>query len=454
MNPSHAQAPFDAEAMRARVGAFLFLGVFLYFWISLFPFVDLTAAGIRAAQGTSTLLNQLLALAMFGCLLIYGLLHPMRDTILRPRTLMAAILLWFMFVSVISAHPMTGIKGVVLSMLITVNASVYLLLPTSERSFARLLAIGTLIVLAVAYFGVIFMPSLAIHQASELREPFHAGLWRGHFPHKNTAAVAMVIMAFFGLFVMKSWSRAAGLAILALACLFLVNTGGKTSSAMLPAILLVAWLFETRPFLRVPIALGGVIICNLFTLGSAVFRPLADFLTSFGVDATFTNRTNIWAYAIEALGERPLTGYGFRGFWQASQPYPGEEIEVEWLADVVSGHNSYLDIALTTGLPGLFLTLILLVILPLFYMSRMPQERQRSSLSRLFLRIWLYALFAGCLESMFFEGGSFLWFMVLVSIYGLRLQCRAALVDEPAPTPAHPRYEGRVSLPLPGHSAA
>lgn len=446
MNPSHA------ELLRARIGAFLFLGVFLYFWISLAPFVDLTAGGLREAQGVSSLLNQLLTLAMFACLLVYGLLHPMRDTILRPRLLFAAIFLWFLFVSAISDHPVSGIKGATLSLLVTVNASVYLLLPASERGFARLLAIGTLIMLAVAYFGVVFIPSRAIHQASELREPFHAGLWRGHFPHKNTAAVAMVISAFFGLFVMKAWSRSVGLVIFALSCLFLVNTGGKTSSAMLPAILLVTWLFETRPFLRLPIALGGVAILNLLTLGSAVFRPLADFLTGLGVDATFTNRSHIWAYAIEALGERPVTGYGFRGFWQASQPYPGEDIEVEWLADVLSGHNSYLDIALTTGLPGLFLTLVLLVILPLFYISRMSRERRHSGLSRLFVRIWLYTLFAGCLESMFFEGASFLWFMVMVSIYGLRLQCRAELVETAAPPPL--KLAGRVSLPLPGHSPA
>lgn len=448
MNPSHA------EALRARIGAFLFLGVFLYFWISLIPFVDLTAGGLRAAQGGYiSLINQLLTLMMFGCLLLYGLLHPMRETILRPRLLMAAIFLWFMFVTVISAHPVSGIKGVILSFLVTVNASIYLLLPSSERNFAKLLGIGTLIVLAIAYFGVIFWPSRAIHQASEALEPFHAGLWRGHFPHKNTAAVAMVITAFFGLFVMKAWSRLAGLIIFGLSCIFLINTGGKTSSAMLPAILLVTWLFETRPFLRVPIALGGVIIMNILTLGSAVSRPLSEFLTGLGMDATFTNRSNIWAYAIEALRERPLTGFGFRGFWQASQPYPGEGIETEWLAEVTSGHNSYLDVALNSGLIGIFLTVLLLIILPLIYVSRMPQERQHSSLTRLFLRVWLYALFAGCLESVFYEGASFLWFMVLVSIYGLRLQARAILVKDATPPP-HNLVTSVDSLPLRPNFAA
>lgn len=438
MNPSHA------EPLRARIGAFLFLGVFLYFWISLDPFVDLTAGGLREAGAGSNRLNQLLSLAIFGSLLLYGLLHPMRDTILQPRILFLAIFLWFTFVSAISTHPMTGIKGVVLSMLVAVNASIYLLLPASERHFAKLLGIGTLIMLAVAYFGVVFIPSLAIHQASELREPFHAGLWRGHFPHKNTAAVAMVVAAFFGLFVMRAWSRVAGLVIVALSCLFLINTGGKTSSAMLPAILLLAWLFETRPLLRIPIAVGGVAAFNFLTLGAAVSRPLSDFLTGLGIDATFTNRTHIWAYAIEALGERPLTGYGFKGFWQASQPFPGGGVEDEWIAEVVSGHNSYLDIAVTTGLPGLFLALALLVLLPLLYTFRMSPERLHSGLTRLFLRVWLYTLFTGCLESMFFEGASFLWFMVLVSIYGLRLQCCAALVAAPSP-PA--RAAGGLALP-------
>jgi O-antigen ligase len=405
----------SAPDVRLRVGAFLFMAIFLFLWVSINPYVDLTGeAVLDPSAGNSNRLNQILALLLTIGMLGYGLLHPMRGIILQPRVLLVLLLSWFFFVSVISAHPMLGIKGIILSTMMTLNASIYLLLPASERHFAKMLGLGTLIMLGFAYYGILFKPTLAIHQASELREPMNAGLWRGHFPHKNSAAAAMVLAAFFGLFVMNSWSRLAGLAILVLSFLFLVNTGGKTSTAMLPAIVMLAWFFEKLRF-----------------LGSAVFRPLGEFIAGLGIDATFTNRADIWRFAFSALAERPLTGHGFKAFWQTEElVYSGGTVET-WAVAAANGHNSYLDIALTTGFPGLLLTLIWLIVLPLRNISRIGPDREHSPLTRLFIRIWLYTIFHAGLESLFFEGGSLIWFTFLFALYGLHLQSSAALSAAP-----------------------
>jgi len=285
--------------------------------------------------------------------------------------------------------------------------------------------------LAVAYYGILFKPTLAIHQASELREPMNAGLWRGHFPHKNSAAAAMVIAAFFGLFVMNVWSRVAGVAIVVLSFNFLLHTGGKTSTAMLPAIVLLAWVFERFRFLRIPIVIGGVGLFNLFAVGSAVFKPLSDFVTELGIDATFTNRADIWRFAFTALAEQPITGYGFKAFWQTSELVnSGGSIET-WAVAAANGHNSYLDIALTTGFPGLLLTVIWLLVLPLRNIARLAPAVEHSHLTRLYIRVWLYTIFNAGLESLFFEGGNLLWFTFLFSLYGLHLQSRAVLSVAP-----------------------
>jgi O-antigen ligase len=415
----------SAPDVRLRVGAFLFMAIFLFLWVSINPYVDLTGeAVLDPSAGNSNRLNQILALLLTIGMLGYGLLHPMRGIILQPRVLLVLLLSWFFFVSVISAHPMLGIKGIILSTMMTLNASIYLLLPASERHFAKMLGLGTLIMLGFAYYGILFKPTLAIHQASELREPMNAGLWRGHFPHKNSAAAAMVLAAFFGLFVMNSWSRLAGLAILVLSFLFLVNTGGKTSTAMLPAIVMLAWVFEKLRFLRVG-------LFNLFAVGSAVFRPLGEFIAGLGIDATFTNRADIWRFAFSALAERPLTGHGFKAFWQTEElVYSGGTVET-WAVAAANGHNSYLDIALTTGFPGLLLTLIWLIVLPLRNISRIGPDREHSPLTRLFIRIWLYTIFHAGLESLFFEGGSLIWFTFLFALYGLHLQSSAALSAAP-----------------------
>lgn len=417
-----------ANRLMEIAGPCLFMATFLFFWITVSPFVDLTGeAVLDPSAGNSNRLNQIVSLLLFAATLAYGLAHPMRHVILQPRLLLGLLFSWFLAVSLIGAHPMFGIKAVVLAVIVTINASIYLLLPSSERQFARLLGIGTLMALALSYYGIVFKPALAIHQASELREPMNAGLWRGHFPHKNSAAAAMVVASFFGLFVWRAWSRLAGAAIVGLSVLFLLHTGGKTSSAMLPATLLVAWAFERFRFLRIPIVVGGLALFNFVAVGSAAFRPLGELVESLGIDATFTNRADIWRFAFSQLVERPLTGYGVKAFWQTSALVHGGGTIETWAVAAANGHNSYLDIALMTGIPGLALTLVWLVGLPLRHIARLPAEAQRSPLTRLYVRIWLYALFNACLESLFFEGGNMLWFTMLVAIYGFSLQGSAIL---------------------------
>lgn len=431
MQPPAGPPPMQLPAPPRGLGTLLFMAISLFLWISLTPFVDLTGeAALDPAAGRSNRLNQIVTLGLTAALLGYGLLHPMRNAILQPRLLLGAMFLWFLSVSLISAHPMLGIKGVVLAVLATANAGIYLLLPSSERHFARMIGVTMLIMLAVAYYGVLLKPTLSIHQASELREPMNAGLWRGHFPHKNSAAAAMALATFFGLYVMRVWSRAAGLAIVGLAVFFLMHTGGKTSTAMVPFILILAFMFEKARWLRIPIVIGGVAAFNFLTVGAAVWDSFGRLIADLGIDATFTNRTDIWRFAFGALAERPLTGYGFRAFWQTEELVHGGGTIETWAVAAANGHNSYLDIALTTGIPGLLLTLCWLIALPLRDIGRMAPAEERSPLTRLFVRIWLFSLFNAGLESLFFEGGSFVWFTLVAALCGLRLQSRATLAQE------------------------
>lgn len=437
--PRTGLPPESGGVLPQWLGTALFMATSLFMWISTSPFVDLTGEGVLdPSAGQSNRLNQLVTLALTAGLFAYGLAHPMRSAILQPRILLAVMFSWFLAVSLMSAYPALGVKDVVLAVLTVANAGIYLLLPASERHFARMIGLTMLIMLALSYFGVLFRPHLSIHQASELREPMNAGFWRGHFPHKNSAAAAMALAAFFGLYIMRAWSRPAGLTIIVLALFFLVQTGGKTSSAMVPFILILAFLFERVRSLRIPIAVGGVAAFNFFSVGAAVWPSLGNFISGLGIDATFTNRTDIWRFAFGAFSERPITGYGPRAFWQTEElVHSGGAVET-WAVAATSGHNAYLDIALSTGVPGLVLTLCLVLFLPLRDMGRIAPEDERSPLTRLFVRIWLFALFNACLESIFFTGGNFIWFMLVVALGGLRLQSRAVLAGE-TPGPAGTR---------------
>ncbi len=419
---------FEQER-RNTIGTILFFAVFLFLFVTVKPYVDLTGEAILdPSAGNSNRLNQIVTLLLFGGLLIFGLSHPMRSIILRPHVLMGAILVWFLVVSLASDYTVSGIKAVILSTITFVLAAVFLLLPSSERQFAKFLAIGSLVMLGFAYYGVIVLPHLSIHQASELREPMNAGFWRGHLPHKNSAAGIMVITVFFGLFVASAWSKLTGLVIVCLATFFLLQTGGKTASAMLPGILLLAWLFEKFRWTRLFIAVGGVLAFNILAVGSAVVPPFREFVTSLGVDASFTNRDDIWRLAFSAISERPLLGYGFNGFWQTRElVYSGGSIE-SWAVQAYNGHNAYLDMALTTGVPGLVLTLVLVLVLPLRNLSGLEEQGSHTHVTRLFLRIWLYTLYNSVLESIFFENGSPLWFMLVAALYAFRLRSETLVV--------------------------
>ncbi|SFV37216.1 O-antigen ligase [Devosia crocina] len=413
----------------STLGHVLFLAVFTFYWITLTPFVDLTgAAAVDPVAGNSNALNQLVAILLFGSLTLFFLTHRRGVSILGHVWILALILLWAIFTSATALHPDLAIKRTILVMMIVCNAAIVLVLPRTVEDFARLSAIVLFAMLAMCYFGVAFRPTLAIHQASEIREPMHAGLWRGLFSHKNSAAAAMVLAVIFGLFIARSWSRLAGWAIVVLAAFFLSQTGGKTSTLVLPAILILGWIIERFPALRYPVILGGLGSFNLLAVGSAVSEPIRDWVRGLGVDATFSDRADIWRFAFEAISERPILGHGLQSFWQTDNlVYSGSTVET-WAAAAFNGHNAYIDTVVELGLPGLLLTLIWLIFLPLRDYGRAQQSDNNPALTRLFMRIWLYAVLLSCLETIYFQGGGALWFCLLVSVFGLRLQSSAQLV--------------------------
>ena len=371
------------EKLRETVGTALFMAIFLFFWISLNPFVDLTGeAVLDPSAGNSNLMNQVVSLLLFAGTLAYGLLHPMRSIILQPRVLLGLLFAWFFLVSLISSYPMLGIKGTVLAVMVTVNASIYLLLPASERHFAKMLGIGTLIMLGVSYYGILFKPLLAIHQASELREPMNAGLWRGHFPHKNSAAAAMVVASFFGLFVMNAWSRIAGMTILCLSFLFLINTGGKTfdgHAAGYPSARI--WAFEKVRFLRIPIVIGGVGAFNIFSNRGCGLQAAGRFHQRARDRCDFYQPRGYLAVCRLRTRGPATDRIRLQGFLADIGARPQRRLDQN-LGGCRGKRAQFLSRrrALMTGIPGLLLTLVWLVVLPLRNISRLEPDAEHSHL--------------------------------------------------------------------------
>jgi O-antigen ligase len=185
-----------------------------------------------------------------------------------------------------------------------------------------------------------------------------------------------------------------------------------------------------------PVAFGGVLLINLVTVGSAVWEPMRKFVSGLGIDATFTERVDIWSLAFSAIAQKPLTGYGISGYWQTeSLVYGGGLIET-WAVTAANAHNAYLETAMAAGIPGLILVVLWLVIGPVRDANRAADSGNDPALTRLFIRLWLYGLYASCVESFFFASAGPVWITILIGVFGLRYQRRSQLVAPPASVPA------------------
>ncbi|MDM7850196.1 O-antigen ligase family protein [Pseudochrobactrum kiredjianiae] len=401
--------------------ATLFILQFLYLWVSVDPYVEVNANG---SENTSSLINQFSVLLLFTGVIYYIRISPLKGLILQPRVLMVLLILWMVLAAWFSNERTDSFKQVILSLILLINASVFLLLPRSEEQFAKMVMAGLLIMLGFAYFGVLFKPLQAIHQFSTELGDEQQGNWRGHFAHKNVAAAAMLISSCYGLYLKDKGFRLAGWLILFFSAIFLTHTGGKTSTAMLPLILLIAFVFERIRWLRWPIVVGGVLLINFLTVGAALIPAVYDFLESLGIDASFTNRADIWRFAVNAIADKPFLGHGLHGYWQTERLINNDTVE-NWSPRAFNGHNAWVDALINLGVVGFVLIVIWVIFLPLIYIRRITKRNLYSPLVRLYVRIWLFAVFSSAMESAFFETGSLLWFSCMMAIFGMRLQAFA-----------------------------
>jgi O-antigen ligase len=397
----------------------LFITAFLSVATSLHPFPNLTEPPQITDVGDSV--NQIGFSALFmaiGAWVYFN--NPSRLTpVLRP-VLLAGIA-WCIITIFTSWEPSLAARRLAFALVVMSIAAMLLLLPKNLRHFAGLLAAVALIALAACYLGVLLVPNLAVHQATDFVEPALVGDWRGMFSHKNEAGSTMALFIFIGLFVARVRSPVLGALIAALAATFLIFTHSKTAlTLVLPVLLISAIIARCRPTVGVIVALGTLAVINLFSVGSIFFASIADVLGAILPDPSFTGRTDIWQFALQHVAQRPIMGYGFSAFWGTKEVVYGMSGSSVWGNAAAQAHNSYLNLALTIGIPGSALIVLWLIVLPLVDYYRSALEPANFAPRLLFLRICLYGACASSFESVFFQMSD-VWFLLLISVFGLRL---------------------------------
>ncbi|MDN3276800.1 O-antigen ligase [Frankia sp. RB7] len=402
--------------------------------ITLDPFPDLRSEDVATVVGG----RMAMTYVTFGLLAAIGMMFVLITDAPSLRTLVTPLHLclvgWMLINVVLSESREVSIQRFVLAASVTALAVILPLLPPTQRSFNLCLGGGALVLLALCFLGVFLAPQYSIHSALDITEPQLAGDWRGSFGHKNVASPVMSILVYVGIYLSAVGSFVMGPVIALLAGIFLIFTGGKTSSVLCLSIYALASLvYVTRSlWLKRVICFAPLIVMNLLTVGSVLSPALGSITRALPVDPTFTGRSDIWEFALAAVAEKPITGHGYAAFWDdvtARQTAKGSE----WAVTAAHSHNAYLDLAVTIGLPGLLLVVLIFVLAPLRNFQQTQAHNRSNALGKLFLTIWLFGLYFGTTETFLIERQNPVWFMFALAVAGLHFLARFQCVPQMEP---------------------
>jgi O-antigen ligase len=412
------------------VRAAAFIGALLLAWISMRPFIDLSDMLLTEV----TMGNEAWTYAAFAGFAVMTVALAMRNGVRGFATLLSpgylAIGGWIAVMVVMSIEPGTSARRLVLALCVAAVAASLMLLPKTQIELRQWLAAAILALLAVCYLGVLLVPNLSIHMATDAQEPLLAGAWRGVFGHKNMAAGMMAMLLFLGIYVIRAGSSLAGGIAVGLTLLFLINTEGKSAMALCLAVLVLTSLATViRSFwLRALVLLMPLVLLNMIGIGSVVSENLAAISKLLPLDTSFTGRTDIWTFGLQVAQLKPWTGYGFSAFWGSSAVRNLPQ-GMEWAATAAHSHNGYLDITLATGLPGLALLIAAFVIGPLRDFHAADEGGNNGPLAQALLQVWLFGLYLSSMESFFFDRADPMWFTMMMAMFGLHYLARFRLAE-------------------------
>ncbi|HMQ57688.1 MAG TPA: O-antigen ligase family protein, partial [Rhizobiaceae bacterium] len=267
-------------------------GLFSALMISFTPF----QAGSESASETASNSANLLGFSALGAISIAALLGicdmKRLSFLFDPLGFVVIGLLFWSARN--TPDPSASTRAVLFTLTAALVAATVILLPRSPEEFARVSLVAISAALGLSWLGVFIFPNEAIHSGASL-EPQHAGLWRGHFIHKNMAGPMMTIFFFYGVYFWRFGYRWQGALVALFSFIFVLKTGSKTTLGFLPvaagAVLLYR-LFGSRA-LTIVVSLLFLAFATALSLGSLYAKPLSDLAQTLTGDATFTGRTQL-----------------------------------------------------------------------------------------------------------------------------------------------------------------
>ncbi|MCH8560121.1 O-antigen ligase family protein [Nesterenkonia sp. LB17] len=223
------------------------------------------------------------------------------------------------------------------------------------RVFLRVLTVLVLAGMAFALVGVDQVLYIDPHGRANLLggDPI-----RGFFQHNIMAGFYGATGAVLAMTLLRGLRR---VLVLAAFILFVLWAGSATGVLLAGAAVIIVPLAQ----LLVPrIPLGGLLAVLVpvgVAAGAVLNQVWVPLLEAIGRDPTLTGRTVLWEWGYRAIAERPVTGWGFTGYFHSPE---GEvpSLYVPQFDDyaIAHFHNSYIQTGVDLGLLGLLLLILVL----------------------------------------------------------------------------------------------
>lgn len=407
--PSGAARPMGLRARRRYVVANFTFAFFL--WLVLIGTAPLQEWAFQVPIGQGDSINQLLYVGVLLVLLLGAGVPSRRELLCVPTALV--VLLGFCFLSVSWAvAPLISLRRVTQAAIVIwlIFRHVDDLGPVRTLRILR----HAMIVLLVVNYLVVFYTPFGVHAEVFGEQSSVVGDWRGIIPHKNIAGAACALTILLFLFDNRQFSKITSALVILGAANFLYFSNSRTSEVVLiPAILLGLAIRPYNANHRTAVGVFLLVIAAIaLEILSANSVALAEFLNDPG---TLTGRGAIWPLLIEYARAHPWTGAGFGSFWLIGDASPIWTLTTGWVAIYAPhGHNGFLDLLVTIGVPGLVIAVIALAVWPLLrlLLSLSIGKARRS----LLLTLIVFCLGHNLTESSLLSGAAIVEVFLIIAI--------------------------------------
>jgi exopolysaccharide production protein ExoQ len=358
------------------------------------------------------------ALYVFAAFRLYAMRRQVRPLLARSFVLCTFVLLMLVS-SVWSVEPTTTLYNAI-ELIGTTMIGFYIVVRFSLREFLEMVAL-TFAAITVSSVALIF------GAPGHARMDWGTGAWSGIYQDKNNlgAGMSLAIISLSALLMRRDARyRLPILALIAASAALLVGSNSATAFTDCVVAVIVSFaalLCRSRRFGVVARVVSGLMVVSV-GLAVFVFGLTPDSILSvLGRSATLTGRTDFWPYLQQAIGDRPLLGFGYNAFFRSNvgANYLGDYVVQAGGWTPYHAHNSFLQICLDAGYVGALL--LGFVILRGFLRSIKFIAQDPTRFAAWPLAIIVYLVLGSFTETYFGNCNTFEWiFFVAALLYPIR----------------------------------